>query len=141
VIGVGEILELRKRMAVESTENGIGPQLAQLLRERRELWADYLTSEPRRLRVRLKASASGKKFLLVNVEEQATIATAGGTSSIPISHSTRSVTRSNSHTASIDFRNERPEVHFLRQALKLGVATGAFKRSEWHECLVHRCRI
>jgi hypothetical protein len=112
VIGVGEILELRKRMAVESTENGIGPQLAQLLREGRELWADYLTSEPRRLRVRLKASASGKKFLLVNVEEQATIATAGGTNSIPISHSTRSVTRSNSHAAGIDFRNERPRGAF-----------------------------
>ena len=108
VMGAGEIQELRKRMAAEPTENSIEPQLAQFLPERRELWIDYLTSAQRRFRVRLKVSDSGEKLLLVNVEEQATIATAAGNNSIPISHSTRSVTRSNSHTASIDFRNERP---------------------------------
>ena len=140
-MGAGEIQELCKRMAAESAENSIEPQLAQFLPEGRELWIDYLTGEQRRFRVRLRVSDSGDKFLLVNVEEQAAIATAIGTNSIPISHSTRSVTRSNSHTASIDFRTQDPEGHFLREALKLGFATGAFKRSEWHECLVHRCRI
>jgi hypothetical protein len=141
VMGAGEIQELCKRMAAESAENSIEPQLAQFLPEGRELWIDYLTGEQRRFRVRLRVSDSGDKFLLVNVEEQAAIATAIGTNSIPISHSTRSVTRSNSHTASIDFRTQDPEGHFLREALKLGFATGAFKRSERHECLVHRCRI
>jgi hypothetical protein len=118
VVGVGEIQELRTRMAVEATENSIEPQLAQFLPERRELWVDHPTSEPRRLRMRLKVSDSGEKFLLVNVEEQATIATAAGTNSIPISHSTRSVMRSNSHTASINFRNERPRGTFSPRSLE-----------------------
>jgi hypothetical protein len=91
---------------------------SRFLPERRELWSDYLTSEPRRLRMRLKVSDSGEKFLLVNVEQQATIATAAGTNSIPISHSTRSVMRSNSHTTSIDFRNERPRGTFSPRSLE-----------------------
>jgi hypothetical protein len=118
VMGVGEIQQLRKRMAVEPAENSIELQLAQFLPERRELWIDYLTIAQRRFRVRLKVSDSGGKFLLVNVEEQATIATAIATNSIPISHSTRSVMRSNSHTASINFRNERPRGTFSPRSLE-----------------------
>jgi hypothetical protein len=50
VMGVGEIQQLRKRMAVEPAENSIELQLAQFLPERRELWIDYLTIAQRRFR-------------------------------------------------------------------------------------------
>jgi hypothetical protein len=70
-MGVGEIQELRKRMAVEPTENSVRPQLAQFQPERRELWVDYLTSKQRRFRVRLRLSDNAEKFQLVNVDEQA----------------------------------------------------------------------